>query len=67
MMRFHFVFIFFLCGLSVIKEQFTYIKKKKRNSAFVDHVDYVHIATPTSIFGFRFKYWFSTIFLVINT
>ncbi len=28
-MRFHFVFIFFLCGLSVIKEQFTYIKKIK--------------------------------------
>lgn len=33
---------------------------------YIDHVDYVHIVTAVSSFGFRFKYWLSTIFSVIN-
>ena len=45
MMRFHFVFIFFLCGLSVIKEQFTYIKKKKKKKKGT-----VHLLTMLTMF-----------------
>jgi hypothetical protein len=29
---------------------------------YIDHVDYAHIVTAACSFGFRFKYWLSTIF-----